>query len=198
MTNRPTPHALPRTVDCAGAPLTLRLMGAGDEAAMLAFSRALAPHDLLFLRRDITQPKVVRAWLKEIEAGAIVSILALEGAAIVGCAAVVRDPLSWSAHVAELRVVIAESMRGRGLGVLLAQEAFALALAMGAEKLTAQMTLDQKSAMATFEGLGFAMEAMLRDHVKDRAGAKHDVVVMSGDIARLAARHAAYGLDEAV
>jgi L-amino acid N-acyltransferase YncA len=88
-------------------------------------------------------------------------------------------------------------MRGRGLGALLAQEALALALSNGAEKLMAQMTLDQKSAMAMFEGLGFAMEAMLRDHVKDRAGKAHDVVIMSHDVARMGARHAAYGLDEA-
>jgi GNAT superfamily N-acetyltransferase len=190
-------HALPRAVDCSGESITLQLMTSEDEAAVLAFSRALPAHDLLFLRRDITQPKVVSAWVKDIEAGAIATILALRGDDIVGCAAVVRDPLSWSSHVADLRIVIAETMRGRGLGVLLAQEAFALALATGAEKVTAQMTLDQKSALAMFEGLGFAMEAMLRDHVKDRDGKKHDVLVMSHDVARMGARHAAYGLDEA-
>lgn len=192
-----TAPKLPRAVDCGGDTVDLRLMGPADEAGVLAFARALAPHDLLFLRRDITQPKVVSAWLKDIEVGAIVTILAVHKGAIAGCAAVVRDTLSWSAHVADLRIVISEGMRGKGLGALLAQEALAHALASGAEKMTAQMTLDQKSAMAMFEGLGFTMEAMLRDHVKDRAGKTHDVVIMSHDVSRMGARHAAYGLDEA-
>ena len=192
-----TSPTLARSVDAGGQPLELKAMAAGDEAAVLAFARALAPHDLLFLRRDISQPKVVEAWVRSIEAGDIVTVLAFEGERVVGCAAVVRDPLSWSPHVAELRVVIAESMRGKGLGHLLTQEAFSQALKAGAEKLTAQMTLDQKGAQSVFEGLGFSVEALLRDHVRDREGRKHDVLILSHDVARVSDRHAAYGLSEA-
>ena len=188
---------LPRRVDCGGHSVELKAMAAGDEAAVLTFAQALAPHDLLFLRRDISQPKVVEAWVRSIEAGDIVTVLAWSGERVVGCAAVVRDPLSWSPHVAELRVVIAESMRGKGLGHLLTQEAFSQGLQAGAEKLTAQMTLDQKGAQAVFEGLGFSVEALLRDQVRDRDGRKHDVLILSHDVARVSDRHAAYGLSEA-
>ncbi len=188
---------LPRRVDCGGQTVELKAMAAGDEAAVLTFAQALAPHDLLFLRRDISQPKVVEAWVRSIEAGDIVTVLAWSGERVVGCAAVVRDPLSWSPHVAELRVVIAESMRGKGLGHLLTQEAFSQGLQAGAEKLTAQMTLDQKGAQAVFEGLGFSVEALLRDQVRDRDGRKHDVLILSHDVARVSDRHAAYGLSEA-
>ena len=45
-------------------------------------------------------------------------------------------------------------MRGKGLGRLLTQEAFAQALERGIEKMVAQMTVDQKGAIATFEGWG--------------------------------------------
>jgi RimJ/RimL family protein N-acetyltransferase len=190
-------HALPRDVDCAGERVALRLMTAEDGPAVLAFARALPEHDLLFLRRDITHPKVVEAWVRELQGGAMVSILAWRDGQVAGCATVVRDPLSWSPHVAELRIVLLEEMRGRGLGALLTQEAFARALADGCEKLFAQMTVDQKGAIAVFEGLGFSPEAMLRDHVRDRSGRTYDLVVLSHDVARVGARHAAYGLDEA-
>ena len=177
--------------------ITLRLMGRPDEAQVLAFARAMPEHELLFLRRDITQTKVVKAWLDEIEAGNLVSMLALRDDRIEGCATVVRDSLSWSKHVGEIRVIVSSAMRGKGLGRLLIQEGFAIALGLGLEKLTAQMTIDQRGAIEIFEELGFRGEALLRDHVKDHAGKKYDVVILSHDVARFQAQHEAFGVSEA-
>ncbi|WBL36363.1 hypothetical protein O0235_01965 [Tepidiforma flava] len=89
-------------------------------------------------------------------------------------------------------------LAGKGLGRLLTQEAFANALGLGIEKMIAQMTLDQKGAIATFEGLGFRPEALLRDQVKDRDGNKHDLLVLSHDVARFEAVRSAYGVAEAL
>ena len=191
-------HALPRAAELGGERFTLRRMGDGDREAVLAFARALPEHDLVFLPRDITEPKVVDAWLRGIGRGDIVSVLACRGEAVVGCSTLVRDPHSWSAHVGELRLVLLPDLRGKGLGQLLAQEAFVLGLEAGCEKMTAQMTVDQTGAIAIFEGLGFAPEAMLRDHVRDRSGQVSDVVVLSHDVARFRARLETYGVTEAV
>jgi RimJ/RimL family protein N-acetyltransferase len=191
-------HArLPRSIALDGETIELRLMGAADEAAVMAFAQAASTHDLLFLARDITHPKVVKAWIRDIEAETITTLLAWQGERIVGCAAIVRDALAWSGHVAEIRVILLESMRGKGLGHQLTEEAFATALAAGAEKITARMTLDQKGALAVFEGLGFTIEALLRDQVKDRDGARHDILILSHDVARTSAKHEAIGLGEA-
>jgi RimJ/RimL family protein N-acetyltransferase len=191
-------HArLPRAIDLGGETIELRAMTGSDEAAVIAFAQAVSMHDLLFLARDITHPKVVKAWIRDIEAETITTLLAWRGDRIIGCAAIVRDRLAWSGHVAELRVVLLESMRGKGLGHQLTEEAFATALAAGAEKITARMTLDQKGAIAVFEGLGFTIEALLRDQVKDRDGRRHDILILSHDVARTSAQHEAYGLGEA-
>jgi RimJ/RimL family protein N-acetyltransferase len=188
---------LPRSIDVGGETVELRLMGAADETAVASFAQAVSTHDLLFLARDITHPKVVKAWIRDIEGETIVTLLAWRGEQIVGCAAIVRDRLAWSGHVAEIRVVLLESMRGKGLGHQLTEEAFATALSGGAEKITARMTLDQKGAIAVFEGLGFTIEALLRDQVKDRTGRKHDILILSHDVARTSAQHEAFGLGEA-
>jgi L-amino acid N-acyltransferase YncA len=189
-------RSYPRTVSLGVTSVELRYMRAGDEPAVLAFARALPPHDLLFLPRDITQPKVLEAWLHEIERGAMTSLLAFEGAEVVGCATIVRDPLSWSPHVAELRVVVARVARGKGLGRVLSADAGELAVAGGVEKLVAHMTPDQVGAVTVFETMGYRAEALLRDHVKDTAGVKHDLVILSLDVERFRARAAAYGLTE--
>lgn len=188
--------ALPRTIVCDGVDVELRAMTAADEAAVLAFARALPPHDLLFLPRDISEPKVVAAWVQDSERGALTNVLAVTGATVVGCATIVRDELSWSRHVGELRVLIAPAMRGKGLGVKLTQTCFSLAVALGLEKIIAQMTVDQRGAIAVFQGMGFRPEALLIDHAKDRDGNKHDLVILGHDVARFQAQLEAYGVTE--
>ena len=192
-------RSYPRHVKLDAGDVEFRLMSRADEAAVLAFAQQLPTHDLLFLPRNISQPKVLSAWINEIERGAIVSLLAIKGGKVVGCGTVVRDPYSWSPHVAEIRMVISLDVRGLGVGRALSQETFALALGTPwLEKLVAQMTVDQQAAIALFESLGFKAEALLRDHVRDLDGRTHDIVVLGHNIAQFAAQLEAFGLPEAV
>lgn len=191
-------RSYPRQVPTEAGPIEFRLMGAADEEAVLAFARQLPVHDLLFLPRNITEPKVLTAWVREIERGTITSLLAWKGDKVVGCGTVVRDVHSWSPHVGGIRMVVSRDVRGLGVGRALTQETFALALSMGLEKLVAQMTVDQTGAIAIFEGLGFKAEALLRDHVRDTAGNTHDIVVLGHNVAQVRAKLEAYGVPAAV
>jgi len=191
-------RSYPRKVVCGDVEFELRLLTPADDAAVLAFAQKLSAHDLLFLRRDISQPKVVAAWMEATRSGLITTLLAVRDGAVFACATIVRDALSWSGHVGEMRVIVEASMRGKGLGQKLTQECFAIALEMGLEKMTAQMTVDQRGAITVFEGLGFRAEALLHDHVKDRDGKKHDIVILSHDVEKFQVQMAAYGLTEAL
>jgi L-amino acid N-acyltransferase YncA len=185
-----------RRIGCPQGDFFIRLMVEDDEAAVLSFSQSLPKHDLLFLPRDISKPKVLSAWIKEIGKGGITSFLAVRDDNVLGCATIACDPLSWSPHVGEVRVVIASAARGQGVGRALTQEAFAFARSQGLEKMTAQMTVDQVGGIALFESLGFKAEALLRDHVKDSDGRKYDIVVLGHDVAQVAAKLEAYGAME--
>jgi RimJ/RimL family protein N-acetyltransferase len=192
-------HSYPRQVKTDAGTIEFRLMSRADEAAVLQFAQKLPTHDLLFLPRNISQPKVLSAWIHEIERGDISSLLAVNEGRVVGCGTLVRDSRSWSPHVGEIRMVVSADVRGKGVGRALAQETFALALgAAGLEKLSVQMTVDQQAAIALFEGLGFKAEALLREHVRDVAGKKHDIVVLGHNIAQVRAQLEAYGIAEAV
>ena len=109
-------RSYPRQVVTEAGPIEFRLMGAADEAAVLAFARSLPVHDLLFLPRNISEPKVLTAWVREIERGAITSVLAWKGDKVVGCGTIVCDPHSWSPHVGGIRMVISTDVRGLGVG----------------------------------------------------------------------------------
>lgn len=193
-------HALqlPRTHRLAdGTDITLRLLGRTDGEALLAFTKTLPEHDLLFLRIDITRPEVIETWLDNVDLGAIITIVAERDGRILGYGSVHLSSAQWSRHVGELRVLIAPEMRGQGLGRALTDSVFAQALEHGIEKMVAQMTLDQKGAIATFEELGFKPEALLRDHVMDRTGEKHDLLVYSHDVRAFQSQLDAYGVTEA-
>lgn len=175
----------------------IRRFAAADRDAMLAFAQGLPEHDLLFLGRDLAHPRVIDAWQAAIEEGWIDSLVA-EGddGKFLGSAALVRDPLGWSAHVGEIRLLVASQKRGAGLGRDLLEAIFAVAMERGVEKLTAQMTPDQIGSVMLFESLGFRAEALLKDQVRDRSGKSHDLAILAHDVARVTAQHRAFGIDE--
>ena len=191
-------RSYPRHAKTDAGEIEFRLMSRTDEVAVLDFAQKLPTHDLLFLPRNISQPKVLSAWINEIERGDITSLLALQAGKVVGCGTLVRDPHSWSPHVGEIRMVVSQDVRGQGVGRALSQQTFALALGAGLEKLSVQMTIDQQAAIALFESLGFKAEALLRDHVRDVEGKKHDIVVLGHNVAQVRAQMEAYGLPDAV
>jgi RimJ/RimL family protein N-acetyltransferase len=191
-------RSYPRHAKTDAGDIEFRLMARADEPAVLDFAQKLPTHDLLFLPRNISQPKVLSAWINEIERGDIKSLLAVKGGKVVGCGTLVRDRHSWSPHVGGIRMVVSLDVRGQGVGRALSQETFAMALGEGLEKLTVQMTVDQQAAIALFESLGFKAEALLRDHVRDVDGKKHDIVVLGHNVAQFAAQMEAYGLPGAV
>ncbi len=184
-----------KTIQIDGKPATIRPFVRGDAVAVGRFAAALPEHDLLFLSRDIKHARVIEAWEQAIADGEIDSLIAVLGDTVVATSAVVRDPLGWSPHVAELRLLVAPAVRGHGLGRIMLQESIRLAVERGSTKLVARMTPDQRGAITLFEESGFRGEAMLRDHVRDRAGTLHDLAILSLMAGQADARRSAYGFE---
>jgi L-amino acid N-acyltransferase YncA len=192
------PRSYPRGIECGDSQVAITRMTGADRDALVAFIATLPPHDLLFVPRDIGHPRVIDAWLGAIDAGDVSSLAVRDGGTLVGCTAIVADALSWSKHVGELRVLVSPTWRGKGLGRVLIQECFAQALTLGLKKLVAQMTTDQRAAVAVFEEMGFRPEALLSKHVADRSGKLHDLVLLSHNVDAVAARNELLGLREAL
>ena len=193
----PTSRSYPRQINVDGETYEIALMKPADMAAVSAFVATLPTHDLLFLNRDITNPKVMAAWMQALRDGRVISLVLRQDGKIVGTTAIVTEELTWSGHVGNLRVLLGDELRGKGLGRVLVQESFALGLERGLKKMCVRMTADQQSAIAAFEGLGFRPEAVLRKHVKDRDGKLHDLVILSHDVDTQEGLMQAYGVGEA-
>ena len=63
-------------MSCNGTEVEIDLLRRADQAGLLAFAQALPEHDLLFSYRDISQPRVVEAWIEAIERGRMPSLVA--------------------------------------------------------------------------------------------------------------------------
>jgi L-amino acid N-acyltransferase YncA len=165
--------------------VALRLMEKPDRDRIVDFARALPPDNLMFLRRDITDPKVVDEWVHDIERGRTVTVLAEGEGELVGYASLWQDESFWGRHVGELRVLVRPDYRGVGLGRRLSFDVFVIAKDLGLEKIIARMTPEQKRTKANLERLGFTVDALLHGFVRDREGKPHDLLVMSSDVGGL-------------
>ena len=179
-------RSYPHTVTLSdGRQVLLRLMMPGIDVYRLhAFASSLPKDDLQFLRVDITRLVVVIHWAQNIKSGLTVTVLAEEDGEVVGYASVHNDQVSWQRHLGELRIQVGQPYRGCGLGGLLGKEIFAIASDLGIEKIVAQMTVDQRQAIALVERYGFKHEAVLHDFVIGRDGRKNDLVVMTCNVAK--------------
>jgi L-amino acid N-acyltransferase YncA len=157
----------------------VRPLAGADRGPLINFAAALPEEDLLFLERDISQPGEVDAWIRHTLSERLVTLVAWEDDQVVGYATFNRASAHWMRHVAELRVVVAQSARGIGIGRLLLELAFEMVLDLGVTKVIARMTPDQTSALKLFKQLGFSEEAVLRDHALDANGITHDLQVLS-------------------
>ena len=160
-----------------GRKISLRLMQPDDKDLILEFARSLPSDDLLFLRRDITQPAAVDEWIKEIESGSTYTVLGFDGDQLLGEGDLHYNAADWTRHLGEIRLLLSPDARGLGLGRIIAEEIYAIAQLLELQLLTARMVLDQSAAQSVFRRLGFQREAVLWDYVIDADGKTHDLLV---------------------
>jgi ribosomal protein S18 acetylase RimI-like enzyme len=144
--------------------------------ALLRFFAALPEGDLTFIREEVHDPETVRSWASGPGAGG--RWVSIDGDEVTGYVAV-RPLPGWSDHVGEVRLVVAPGRRGSGLGRELARHALVQAVGSGLIKLVVEVVAEQGAALALFTELGFAGEALLTDHIRDRNGQLRDLMVLA-------------------
>ncbi len=131
--------------------------------ALLTFFAELPEGDLTFIKEEVTDPETVRSWAAATTPGG--RWVAVDGDRVTGYVAV-RPLPGWSDHVGEVRLVVAPSARGSGLGRELTRRALVQAVGAGLSKLVVEVVAEQGAALALFTDLGFSGEALLRDHIR--------------------------------
>ena len=162
--------------------------------ALQAFLADLPAGERRWFREDVLDDAVVRAWTQ----AANPRLLALDAdGRVVGYGAV-EPGRGWSSHVGEITVMVAADARRGGIGTVLAQHVLVEALRIGLRKVVVEVVSDQASAIGMFRRLGFEPEALLVDHVRDRAGRLRDLMVLAHPVQENWAVMAATGVEDAL
>jgi len=109
------------------------------------------------------------------------AVVAERRGAIVGFAHIHADPgprAGRRAAPADIQFVVAPEVRGRGLGVLIAQECVWIAERLGLHEVQARVTSGQPAARAVFERVGFVPAAMLPNGARTARGRPRHILVM--------------------
>jgi GNAT superfamily N-acetyltransferase len=169
---------LPVAPAYSGRPVTIRQLAEEDRDALLAFGAALPPDDRLYLEDDFQNPEIITRLVNAYAAENWRQIVAVADGLIVGYSSVRRMP-GWSNHVAEIQLIVSEGWRHSGLGTAMAPVIFAAARDLGSAKVIVEMLEQRADGRSIFERLGFRVEGMLSDHVRDRHGRRHNLLIMA-------------------
>jgi len=167
-----------KTVLRHGSDVIIRRLFEDDRAALLAFGAGLPEDDRLYLEDDLQSQEIITRLVNAHAAENWRQIVALDGERIVGYGAVRRLP-GWSSHVADIQLIISADVRRARLGTIMAQAIFDAARELGVAKVIVEMVEEQSFGRAIFERLGFRVEGMLSQHVRDRYGAEHNLLVLA-------------------
>jgi L-amino acid N-acyltransferase YncA len=161
-----------------GAALSLRLMSRDDENDVSRFFAALPEELRRYLGTEVTDRRVIARWMRELDYGKKLPLLAEHEGRIVAIATLLRQTFGWGRHVGEVRVVIAPEFQGRGLGASLLDEIGAIGAACGLRKLAARIVTGRQEIIRAMERTGFQSVAVLKGYVKDAAGRYADLAIL--------------------
>jgi L-amino acid N-acyltransferase YncA len=157
--------------------MELRPIQAGDLELITEFFERVPERDRTFFNEDVLDPVVVEGFLHPREGDQRLILLDDDGS-VVGWVALFGG-VGWSHHVARIGLVVDPAARGRGLGRRLAREGLVRGLQAGYSKLVVEIIAEERPPIGMFQAIGFQIEALLVDHVRDLAGNVHDLVVLT-------------------
>ena len=169
----------PKTLSVAdGKELVVRPLVESDQPGLLEFFQRLPDTDRIFLRDDVLNVDVVAHWCRELNYDRVFPLVGLMGERIVADITLHRQRGGWMRHVGRVRVVVDPEYRGRGIASSLLKELMEVSLEIGLDKLDAEFIAEQKTAIESFQKLGFVKIGTLPQHALDLHGGTHDLVLL--------------------
>ena len=163
-----------------GTGVTLRPLRVGDERLLLGMFQRLSRDDLWFLNHELTGRDLIDDWVRNLDPDRVMSIVALLEGNIIANAALMMKRYGAKSHIGKVRISVDPAFREKGLGTWMLLDLLNLAMARGLRMLVMRLVQDRDAYI--FKGvrrLDFIQEALLKDHVLDREGNPHNLIIMT-------------------
>jgi L-amino acid N-acyltransferase YncA len=165
-----------------GKKVTVRELQIKDLVKLMKFYSGLPPEDRKYLRIDVTNREVVQQRIELTEEGNVFRLIALHNDEIIADGALELSGEEWRKHQGELRVIVARPFQHKGLGMIMVRELYFLAVEKNVDQAVVKMMRPQVAAQKIFRKLGFREELLIPDYVRDMAGKKQDLIIMTCNI----------------
>jgi GNAT superfamily N-acetyltransferase len=160
-----------------GSKASVRPLEQEDENRLLAFFQQIPEEERFFLKDDVTAPAVIRDWFADPERA--FALIAVDSGRVLAEAALVRRRGKARSHLADVRVVVAEDFRNRGLGTALLSDLCDVARDAGLNGILFEAVEGaQAEALAAADSLGFVRLGRIYGGAIDPEGRLHDLIVL--------------------
>lgn len=159
--------------------VSIRPLEPKDEQKLIDYFKRLPADERALLKDDVSDESVIRNWCRNIDYMVVLPIVAFDGDKIVSDCTLHQDRRGWQSHIGRVRISTDPEYRGLGLSKAIVKEFCEISPDIGLTILDAEVMDVQNKAIDLFQELGFNQSAILSDHVIDRKGNVHDLVIMS-------------------
>ena len=156
----------------------IRPLEAGDEKALLGFFKNLPEPEVMFFKRRVRDPEVIKQWCENIDLYARLPLLALHEGKVIAVASLLQNNGGWKRHIGRISQSILPKYRQKGIAGKLVQELVDVARMAGLQKVEAEFIDKQEGGQKLFALLGFTHLMRLEDYVQDMQAIQHDYVLM--------------------
>jgi L-amino acid N-acyltransferase YncA len=161
-----------------GIEVQIRPLEAGDEKALLGFFKNLPEPEVMFFKRRVRDPEVIKQWCENIDLYARLPLLALHEGKIIAVASLLQNNGGWKRHIGRISQSILPKYRQKGIAGKLVQELVDVARMAGLQKVEAEFIDKQEGGQKLLALLGFTHLMRLEDYVQDMQAIQHDYVLM--------------------
>lgn len=161
-----------------GIEVQIRPLEAGDEKALLGFFKNLPEPEVMFFKRRVRDPEVIKQWCENIDLYARLPLMALHEGKVIAVASLLQNNGGWKRHIGRISQSILPKYRQKGIAGKLVQELVDVARMAGLQKVEAEFIDKQEGGQKLFALLGFTHLMRLEDYVQDMQAIQHDYVLM--------------------
>jgi len=159
--------------------IVIRSLEKSDETELARFMRELPPEERVYFRDDVTNPAVIHGWIHVTSRDKVIPLIALENDKIIASWSLHLSDALWTRHLAHIRGVVDPDYRGFGLAPKMIFHLLTIANQFSIERVVVELVAEQKRLLAKITGLGFQLEAVLKDWAKDHNCKYHDLLILT-------------------
>ena len=162
-----------------GSEATVRPLELGDELKLMEFMSSIPYDESVYFRDDVRNPKVIEKWARHIDLERVMPLIALDGEKIIAEWTLHVNQHGWTRHHADIRGFVTPKYRGRGLATRMVKELLAVAGQLDVERVIIELVEPQQELLKRYQRIGFKVETVLKDWVKDLKGRLNDMYLLS-------------------